>query len=279
MGYLYTIYKKDLRGEIIGWYSGTADNIKDMTAYINAGVINVQDKFTIKFIPEVRKYTILKLRGSILDKYKVFDNYSLLFSSCYAKNLQASIIGTLRYYDLPAVLNTITQANYTELPPSVSPKTHEVVIDLNDKGYENWRRFVEIMFNRGGAEPYHYFYVSGENKVYKIDRSRHWTIWATSYIEDNETFIDRHGVRKKYIFKMDQYNDFDHAVRDLIDMVSIPRQKDLSASIESVLGNRYDLQALIEVKHIYRWSKNLKSVVHTYQHSDMDLASSIFPVI
>lgn len=256
-GYLYTIYKLDLRGYIIGWIGNTADNIKDLGAYINAGAINVQDIYTVRLVPEPEKYTQFKLTFSVLDKYKTYDTLRMIFSSYYGADLPASINGTLKYLDLAATLTPNIQPNYTELPPFINPKTHEVVIDFNQRWQENWRRFVEIMFNRGGAEPYHYFYVSGENKVYKIDRSRHWTIWVKSYLRDEETMIDRHKVRKKYIFKLDQYSTFDEALRGVVDRAVLPRQKDLEARISGVIGLHRDLNAILVPRIRHTWSKNL----------------------
>lgn len=272
-GYLYTIYKLDLRGYIIGWIGNTADNIKDLGAYINAGAINVQDIYTVRWVPEPEKYTQLKLNFSVLDKYKTYDTLRLVFSSYYGADLPASINGTLRYLDLAATLTPNIQPNYTELPPFINPKTHEVVIDFNHRWQENWRRFVEIMFNRGGAEPYHYFYVSGENKVYKIDRSRHWTIWVKSYLRDEETMIDRHSIRKKYVFKLDQYNTFDEALRGVIDRAVLPRQRDLEAQISGVIGTHKDLTAVLHPHLIRRWSKNLQ--VELTPVIPIDLSASI----
>jgi hypothetical protein len=90
------------------------------------------------------------------------------------------------------------------------------------------------MFRKDGAAPYHYFYVDGTNQIYKIDRDRCWTVWATSYDEDNETMFDRANVRTKFIFNMSNYNKMDEAIRDLIDRVSAYRESNLLANITGI---------------------------------------------
>jgi hypothetical protein len=254
---LYTIYKKDLSAFIWPWKSD--DGYKNLGAYINAEDYYVENKFIAKFVPNSHlMYSQLKLTftasGSI---YTVFNTQRILFGTFYAANLLATINGILRSVDLGASIEPLIQANYTELPDYVNPKSHEVVISLNSKGHENWRTFVEIMFNRGGPEPFKYFYVSGSNKVYRIDRDRHWTIWASSYTEDDTDMIDRKNMRSKFIFNLSNYTTIDAAVRDLIDRVSAYRQVDLSAIIQPILPPSADLNASITPLFRRRWVKNL----------------------
>ncbi|KKM94988.1 hypothetical protein LCGC14_1192710 [marine sediment metagenome] len=260
-GYLYALHKLDLRASIIGWYSGgEAGTIRDIGAYINAASYYVEDKFTLNFIPEVDKYTQLKIRFSSIagagTVYIVFNTQTIFFKAGY-RNLTATINGILTSYDLGASITPDVQTSYSELPDNVNPKTHEVVIDFNVRWQENWRRFVELMFRKDGPEPYHYFYISGSNKIYRFDRDRHWTIWADSYLEDDEDIIERRNIRTKYIFKMSNYNTVDEAVRDLIDRVSDYRRADLGAYINSVLPPSSDLSASIDPKAVYTWVKYL----------------------
>jgi hypothetical protein len=257
---LYPVYKKDLSAFILVWLS--EDGYKDLSAYINAESYIVENKLSARFVPNTDLYAQLKVGFSARgDLYKVFDTQRVLFGTFYAANLTATINGILRSVDLGASIEPLIQANYTELPDYVNPKSHEVVIDLSAKGRENWRTFVEIMFNRGGPEPFKYFYVSGSNKVYRIDRERHWTVWASSYDEDTTDMIERKNVRSKFIFSLSRYNTIDAAVRDLIDRVSAYRFAELSAIIQPVLPPYADLNASISARFKRTWVKNLPASI------------------
>ena len=258
--YLYTIYKKDLPASI--WGFGVADNVYDLKAYINAGAYYVQDTYTIRFISEIRKYTKLKLRFRINYLQRDLSAYILGTVSPYTtKDLSAYVTGVLTNYDLPASITPIIQSNYTDLPYWIWPKTHEIVIDFDHRWRERWRRTVELLFRHDGADPYHYFYVGGNQRVYKLDRTRHWTIWAHSYVETDD-MIERRNIRRKYIFKMSNYNTIDEAIRDIIDRVSTYRQTDLSASITSILPNYADLNASVGVIPGKKtWVKSLHATV------------------
>ena len=255
---MYTIYKSELKAYITGWYGGgTADTIRDLGAYINAEDYYVEDKFTVTFVPAVRKYTQLNINFSVNDVYKTFDTLPIIYGSFYGANLSATINGILNSYDLGATVTPVLQTNYTELPENVSPKTHEIVIDFNNRWRENWRRFVEIMFKRDGAEPFHYFYVKGSNTIYRVNRERHWTIWADSYLNTEDDMVERRDIRQKYIFNMSNYSTVDEAVRDLIDRVSSYRRASLGASIVGEWGPMADLSAYIDPKVKYSWVKHL----------------------
>jgi len=257
---LYALQKKDLSAFILVWLSD--DGYKDLGAYINAESYVVENKLSAKFVPSTASYAQLKLGFSAHGpSYTVFDTQRVLFGTFYAANLLASIRGILRSVDLGASIEPLVQANYTELPDYINPKSHEVVIDLTAKGRENWRTFVEIMFNRGGPEPFKYFYVSGSNKAYRIDRERHWTVWASSYNEDTTDMIERKNVRSKFIFNLSRYDTIDAAVRDLIDRVSSYHFAELSAIIQPILPPYADLSVSISAKFKRTWVKNLPASI------------------
>ncbi len=259
---LHVLYKLDLKAYIIGWYGGTSDNLKELGAHINTETYTVQNTYLPKFVPAVDKYTQLKIWFSGTGPTHIaFDTIDILYGSYYSGNLTATITGILTSMDLGASLTPVQQANYTELPDYISPKTHEVVIDFTAKWRERWRVFVELMFAKDGAEPYHYFYVSGSSMVYKIDRSRHWTIWADSYQETDDEMVERRNVRTKYIFRMSDYATVDAAVRDLIDRVSAYRRADLGALISGSLPPHLDLTASIEPEVKYSWVKHLSASI------------------
>lgn len=254
--YVYPLMKADLRAVIFGWHVNIYSNVADLAAVINVGVLGVEDKLPISFVVQPLKYTILRIKFAT-KPYRVFDTLRILFGSYYTANLPAIVTGVLESVNLPAYIKAVFDWNYSELPPYVNPKTHEIVIDFDANGYENWRRFVEIFFDFTGDSPYHYFYVSGADKVYRVDRDRHWVVRAKSY-KRVSGMIERRSVRRKYIFKMSDYANVDEAVRDLIDRVSTYRRSDLGAYINAgVFCPHLNLGASINPVVKYSWVKHL----------------------
>jgi len=250
-----------------------ANKAIELKCYMNTAIYDVEDKINIRFIPGVNKYTLLKLKFNSVDQYTIFDTLPALFGSRYVSDLSAAIYGkfilpmnlsaTIRgifqsFVDLSANLTPTFDYNYTELPTWIRPKTHEIVINLK-RFEEQWRRTVEIMFDTEGDGDFHYFYVSGENKIYRVGRDRHWIVWAKSYTEDNDNMIERRNVRYKYIFRMSDYNSVDEAIRDLIDRVSTYREAQLAAYINGGLPPHLDLSAYVTPKVKWRWQMHLKS--------------------
>jgi hypothetical protein len=269
--YLYPLMKKDLRAQITGWFGGTSDNVSDLTAFINVGDIFVQDIDTVRYVPESSryKYSILKLNFSSYDSgYIVFNTFNIAYSTKYIQNLPASINPVLTNKDLSAYVNPTFDWNYTELPPWIIPKTREVVINT-EKLENQWSKFVEIMFDNQTDNDYHYFYVEGSGQVYRVDRTKHWTVWVKSFVEDDDSMLDRGNVRVKYGFDMSNYNTVDEAIRDLIDRVSAYRKINLSASINAVIANYLNLKAQINPLVIYSWSKNLTTSLTPVTPADL----------
>lgn len=261
--YLYTIYKKDLKASVFPLRA--SNEYLDLFAVVNSSLYQVEDKVTIKLVPQPLKYTVDRVVIKPKRSYYICNTIDVLYSSTfYFKNLAAVISGTLRFRDLPASITAVILRNYSELPEYIKPKSHEVVIKFDGKGREKWRRFVELMFRKDGAEPYHYFYVSGENKVYRVDRNRHWTIWAYSYVSDKTDMIERKAVRTKFIFNINKYHSIDEAVRDLIDRVSAYREYNLKAEIYPFLDKIICLKAHINPIGVVkkRWSRYLVAVIN-----------------
>jgi len=258
---LHPLYKHDLRANVIGWYGNYAYNLRDFGAYINTSNHDVQDKFIPKFIPEVQKYTKLDIKFSAESKYNVVDKLYVKFGTFYGKDLTASIVGFYNSIDLGAQISPITQANYSGLPDNIKPKSHEVVVKLTEKGKNiQWRRMVELMFEYN-TNTFKYFYVSGESKVYKNDRSNNWIISATSYKEIEDSFVERNSVRRKFLFNLDKYATIDEAVRDLIDKVSFYREQNLGAKICGELPLHFDLQGILSITMKYSWVDFLRGSV------------------
>jgi hypothetical protein len=258
--YLYAIYKSDLRSYIKGWkHSFEIGN--DLGGCVNAGVYSSEDKIVVRYVPETFKYTVLDLSFNVVDEYKVFDTIRLIYGAIPSIDLSASITGIFHTKDLVASITADFDYNYSELPQWIRPKSHEVVIDLK-RFKERWKRFVEIMFDtQGGRDDLRYFFVEAENKVYRLDRDRHWVIWAKSYKENEDSIIERSDVRHKYIFRMSDYNSVDEAIRDLIDRVSAYREGNLSATIVAQERPYSDLNIGISPDVKYTWVKHLKASI------------------
>jgi hypothetical protein len=230
--YLYPIMKLDLRAVIFGWHVNIYSNVKDLALYINTGVYSVEDRIPIGFCPT-------------------------------QPDLSAVVTGILESLNLNAYIKPVFDWNYSELPADVNPKTHEIVIDFSVKWRENWRKFVELMFDNFGDSPYHYFYVSGASQVYRVDRDRHWIIRAKSY-RRTDSIIERRSVRYKYVFKMSAYANVDEAVRDLIDRVSAYRRVSLGASITGGFGPtdlRASINGILDPRPVRSWVKYLHASI------------------
>jgi len=240
--YVHALYKHDLQAVVWGWNS--LDKFLDLSAVINSEEYRVVDYFNLSGVPEARKEVRLKVKTTPKITTLKFDTCAV-YGPGRVKYLQSYINGTLNYKNLMASIIPDLQCNYSELPPYINPKTHEVVIKFDESGRERWRRFVEIMFRYDGDDPYHYFYVTGSNKIYKVDRTRSWTVWAYSYLRDDDNMIERRGVRSKFIFNLKNYTSIDEAIRELIDRVGAYREIDLSGAITAIVDKYIDLNVSI----------------------------------
>ncbi|MHA2344787.1 MAG: hypothetical protein ACXADW_23285, partial [Candidatus Hodarchaeales archaeon] len=260
--YIRSIEKIDLQGLIFGLYSDNS-NVKDLFMYINTEDYYVEDKAGPWFFADDKdqQHSLLKITFNASGpSYHTFNTIPVYYDRPPWENLQALITGVLTSVDLGATITAAFDFNFTELPYNVSPRTREVVIEFDERWRERWRRFVELFFDDSGNTPYHYFYVSGANKVYRIDRTRHWTIWAKGFDEVN-SMIERRNVRYKYIFNASKYANVDEAVRDLIDRVSAYRRANLTASISGELPIHLDLPASITSSFVYSWVKHLNAYI------------------
>ena len=284
--YIYSFMKKDLKGSIVGWFGNSADNVIDLSAYINVRGYLVKDLFRpIQWVglSTRLRHSSLAVRFNTKRTYTVFNTLPIFFGTFYNVNLNAYVNGILTSKNLAATLTPVFDWNYTDLPPWIIPKTHEVVLNI-EKMEEQWKRFLEIMFdNTGNSENadknFVYFYVNGTQKVYRLDRNRHWTIWIKSYLTDPDSMIERKLVRFKYTFNMTKYHTIDEAVRDLIDRVSAYRNIDLTAAIFGELPFNKNLSAYIKVKELRHWLKPLTAFIRGRVHTNYDIPCSISSVL
>jgi len=276
--YVYTIKKLDLGAFIIGWFGGEADNVIDLKAYINVADY-LHTNYT-SCTSVVYSYTPAFVTHSIKSEpraasYKVMNTMMLLGSQA-TNILKATITGILYSYDLKGYIVAKPLANFTTVPSWVNPKTLEVVINL-DRFEERWRRFVEMMFFTNAESDYHFFYVPGENNVYKVDRNRTWKIQLTGFSTDTENIYSRIKLKRLFVFNLSNYTTFDEALSDLIDRVSLSRKFDLEAYINAFTYPSKDLTAEISVKQLRHWSKSLIAIVTGALNSYKILSASIAP--
>ena len=218
--YTYALHKKDLKASIIGWYGNQTDNIKDLSSYINSGVIYVEDRLDLYYSNYTgKKYSELDVFFSSKSRIKTLNGLDVVFTTKDFINLYSYVSGELRHSDLTSRLNSIVPSNFTTLPEWVNPKTREVFINLNR--FENRvLRFVDLMFDAVGNDTMQYFYVADENKVYKSSKNRKWTIWFTGYSRRTGTLEEKYAVRRKILFNLSEYSTIDEAVRDLMTQVA-----------------------------------------------------------
>jgi len=125
------------------------------------------------------------------------------------------------------------------------------------------------MFDREGNEPFKYFYVSGTQRVYKVDRSRHWTIWADGYNRTTDSMIERTNVRRKFIFKLSDYDTIDEAIRELMERAAYPTSAELGAYINGGLAPHLDLVASVFPIVKYTWVKHLSANLNIIEVCDL----------
>lgn len=277
--YLYPLMKRDLSANIIGWKDGVADGVNDLAAYVNASDHLATDYIPVYMYPS-SKHTLLKLSFDKDTFYATFDTLNIKFNSFYGSNLAATITGVPQGVDLSANLTVVQQIPYRQAPRHMRIKNREVVLNLT-RFEPQWRRVAELFFDDyGSGSPFHYFYVEGGNKVYKIDRSKHWVIRAVGYTRAKEGYnVTRQKIWKKYIFNMSNYSSVDEAVRDLIDRVTFLRREHLSAYINGVLPPHKDLSATMTTTTYNHWVGHLRAAVKTIQRGPQDLTSEINSVL
>jgi len=274
---IYAIRMKDLKAHIIGWFSGTADNVRDLAAYINYNDYSVQNYITVSGYAQNKDSVLFPLVLNKKQEYRV-QNYIGIAGGNSQNLLAAYIVGQLQYANLNAYIRSVPLANFTTIPSWVNPSTLEAVINL-ERFEERWTRFVEMLFFTNSVEDFHYFYVSGENKIYKVDKKRTWKISVTGYSQNYDTIYERTRINKKFIFNLSNYNSVDEAIKDLIDRVTLPRSLNLPATLYAYDYDNRDLFANINVKQRISWSRALSTNIVGKSSSQIDCVVSIQPTL
>ena len=266
---MYSWQVKNLKSFIAGWNRDVGTTYKNLGSKINTEIIQTQDKIILKFLapqPTPYAFTVVKF-GSYGNAALAFNTLLIKYWGYFDKDLGASITGILHSRNLGVYINAVFDWNYSELPHWIRPRTREVVIDLR-KFKDNVKTFVELMFSSTNAsdnDHFHYFYVSGEQRAYRVDRNKHWTLRADGYIFTDGDVLDRITLRKKLIFKLSDYNTIDEAVRDIINRAGSFSEANLGSIISGVMPPYMDLGCTIGVKRpLASWMKSIKSIIHSF---------------
>lgn len=253
--YTYAIQKLDLRSFILG-VTSTGDNVVNLGALINTGIAEAHDAFTIKYLPSNDSIT-LDISMILSRRYYVYDTLLIKYGLHDNLDLGASITSILTNKDLSAYINPMTNVNFSQLPPGRRTKMHETVINLA-KGETQWQREAEILFSSSVSK---YFYVGGNQNIYRFDRDDHWVIRVEGYEKLEGSGVERGKNRTKYIFKLSEYDSVDAAIRNIIDRVTSFRRADLSASLTCV-GSYENLFARVVVMRTFKSRRNITGYIN-----------------
>lgn len=275
--YVYPLMKSDIKACVVGWKGGTADTINDLAAYINVSDYMVEDNLNVKvFLNDIKTQLKLSFQDDSGKIYNTFDTLCVKFGNFISNDLSAYIYGLPTAKDLNANINVLQQLPYRQAPEYVKIKNREVIINI-DRFEPQWSRVAELFFdNYGDGDPFYYFYVEGENKVYRLNRDKHWIVRAVGYTKTPEGYnVDRLKIWRKYIFDMSKYTTIDEAIRDLIDRVAFFRRNSLSAYIKGVLPPHKDLNAFMTVKSYYHWAGHLTADMKIFGRRNADFSGNI----
>ena len=255
---LYALMKLDLQSYIIGWFGDYAKNIRDLKSYINAGSAFVIDTLDIHFNVEKPHTQLNLVVNPNKTLYKVIDILTAAFSNKAYATLGASIYGHPTSKNLSSYINAQVQSNFNPTPEWIKPKTTEVFINLT-RFEQRWQRFVDLMFGSGINGEHYYFYVAGDEKIYKVDKNQQWTLWVTGYDKDPDNMVERINIKRKFIFNLSKYSSMDQAIKDMMSRVAEPRVTNLNTSITGILPVHAELTSEIHPIVKYTWTKNLNS--------------------
>jgi len=166
---------------------------------------------------------------TVASGYSIEDKIQILIN-IYKQQafLSAMIVGTYMHYDMGASI-TPTWLHEYEFD---NVKSKELVYDINHARRVNWYEVVEMYFKTIVPE---YFYVGGEEKVYKTDRSDKWVLELASYVPaDMALNIRRKLHRVKTIYDLRKFNCLDDAIRFSINYVTSYDYGDLSCHLNVV---------------------------------------------
>jgi len=250
-----SLYSMNSSNLIFSVFGTDGSNIKNLPISINTYQFMVQDKINIKYFNAPERNTTVNIVYDnkqtefyvvdTLNIKKVFNN--ILVGAC---NLNMSIIGDFMTKDLLFKITPYSNHSYTES----NIKNNVIVLKLQDN-IEEWRKYVDLTFNNYVKS---YYYFGGNKKVYREFRDEHWEVRVEGYSLLNlPKGVDKTKLLTKYVFNLKNYDSIDAAVRDMVDRVTMYRQKDIICNINSITPPSADLLINIKVRNILKSNRGL----------------------
>ena len=251
-------------------------NIKDLNFSINAYDYLTSNKVELNYFnkkdrnlyrssytdlsyikkPEIHNMDVITLYGEE-------QNYS---------NLLSSIYGHFVFNDLGAYIKPYSNISYD------TKATSENFITLKLKNnIESFRKYVNLKLR---DYAFQYYYFSGAQKAYRMDRNSHWVVRVEGYkpLPVGRGY-EKVKVRKKYIFNLKNYNSIDDAITDMVDRVTLLRSSDLSASLNVDYGlvgkKERDLNFILITKSIFKTNRTLNLSVRPVFSRINDLSTFV----
>jgi len=171
--------------------------------------------------------------------YRIEDKLSLYIRFFAGmKNMSATITGILRSYDLPAAIygDPIAGYNFGNVPArhkAITTKAGGILESFQTVEFS----FVDIVQD--------YFYVSGSQELYKLDKLDTWVLSLKSYYPANNLLRYKRRLHKATrMYSLTKFDNIDEAVKHHIHYVITDFNSDLNASI-NITGEERRLYASI----------------------------------
>jgi hypothetical protein len=179
---------------------------------------------------------------SIVSGYRIEDKLPIYLSVFSGLSyLSSSIVPIPRGSDLAASITP----DWIEHYKFRTTQSRTRGFGLTYSGNVEWAKIAELSFQSIVND---YFYVSGNNRVYKTDRTEKWRTDVKSYIPENTiTGIRRKLYRSRTIYDFSKFVNIDEAIKAAIDYVISYDYGDLSAMVASS-GGFVNLPTSLSVK-------------------------------
>lgn len=172
-------------------------------------------------------------------------------------SVKSDTIVDSRVSNLSSFIQPVINAGYNSSPYALPQFIgRETVINIDNNRY-NFERDIEFKFKE---YVHQYFYVSGEQKVYKFNKSDRWVLRIQGFEYLTDKRVEKGKVLSKYIFNLSKYKTIDDAIVDMIDRVSMFRRFDLNSNITSS-GQFSNLNIRLKVKSNFKSYKTLHSEI------------------
>lgn len=267
---IHTLMRSDLSATINLFCRNQGSSYKDLTSLLNVVYFNDIGGY-LKAFKELAynnlnatigsKKTFVAIDKLPLNVYinnviKAEDNFSLnLRIFMQSLNLGSQIFGEYYNYNLSAFIGGL----WEETIEFDDAKSREIVYKLNRNSQVEYTRDVELLFRTKVND---YFFVSGNNKVYRTDRTEHWKTEIRSYIPSNEILKTKRKLNKFMILNdLTSFESIDEAVKMAIDYVTINPYIDLSFNLIPS-GGYSNLGSVLTIKEKKTDAGNIGSYIY-----------------